>query len=159
MALSLRTLMEDALEISRKSVAATKDMMMPMWTLLHENGEISMVATPFTDDGPSKDMAVAWVQNYIREKNVISYVFANEAWSVSRKSEKAIRESLPPSECADRQEIIMLFGASRTEGQLHCMCPILPGRQTGEAKWMDGAQMQGRFVLDLGQPNEVVGHA
>lgn len=149
---TLRELMDTALDCSRKSVADTEDMMCPMWTLLSENGEVAIVGTPFMDDGPSKDAVVAFMKKFIRDNNVIAYVFANEAWMIKRETEREVRDSLPPSQCDDREEILHLVGVSVTEGMIHCRCPILPGRQTGEAEWhigKDGEQLSGRFVIPL----------
>lgn len=86
----------------------------PTWSLLTQDGKTVIMMTPFF--GPDqKDMIAEGLKLIMRETHTIRYTFASEAWTVKR-TKRPTDYDTPPSECADRQEILMITGGDRING-------------------------------------------
>jgi hypothetical protein len=89
----------------------------PMWHAITSAGE-SFIETPRFDD---KDVAVAMIRALFDLKDVVRYVFIDEAWTLHRmiqpdEEEKIWREGL--SKHPDRVEVVMIQGEDRDYGQI-----------------------------------------
>lgn len=105
----------DALMEHMKSFAQTaftdSGSIMPMWTLISENGQIIPVVSPFGDDS-EKQLTVVVIRRMIVEFNVVMIGFMAETWIVDSKDDPTITNEtmhdITPSQHPQRREGIML---------------------------------------------------
>lgn len=89
---------------------------MPTWFLEDSAAEIKqIIATPFNNE-ITKDVIAFFMKKHCAENDIARYIMAAESWFVHRK-EKPDDNSLPPSECDDRMEAIIITGADRDTGE------------------------------------------
>jgi hypothetical protein len=96
---------------------AREGIIYPMWHAITSTGETLIETPPFDN----KDLAVAMIRALFDLRDVVRYVFVDEAWTLSRmlqpnEEEKAYREGL--ANHPDRIEIVMISGEDHECGQL-----------------------------------------
>ena len=84
----------------------------PTFTIQYDDGTITSFATNF-DGNLSKENFNYIMRKLCTDPKVISSVFITEGWT----SKIAEKENKRPSECADREEIVMMIYSSRNEAQ------------------------------------------
>ena len=84
----------------------------PTFTIQYDDGTIKSLAANF-DGVLSKENFSYIMRKLCTDPRVISSVFITEGWT----SKIAEKENKRPSECKDREEIIMLIYSSRNDGQ------------------------------------------
>jgi hypothetical protein len=91
--------------------------LLPIFHLCGADGQSYIVAAPFEGDTrdevtENKDAVAAFVRAMIAEKGIVSYAFISEAWMIVRQKWDA-RVSTPPSESADRVEVVIATAQDR----------------------------------------------
>jgi hypothetical protein len=89
----------------------------PMWRVRGGDGNLYIVATPFTDLH-SKRLSVLMIRHVCAAFRATSVVFGVEAWAADATDDPAVAE-LQPSQRSDRREIIMVHGSSSSGDQAH----------------------------------------
>lgn len=84
---------------------------LPMWHAIQGNGENTLIATPWSDDD-EKEIALAMLRDFFREKHVKRFAFIVEAWVRQAKSLEDVH-SCPVSEHEDRREVLMISAEDR----------------------------------------------
>jgi hypothetical protein len=84
----------------------------PTFTIQYDDGTITSFATNF-DGSLSKENFNYIMRKLCTDPKVIASVFVTEGWS----SKIAEKENKRPSECADREEIVMMIFSSRNKDQ------------------------------------------
>jgi hypothetical protein len=108
----LRQRMQSVFATARK-IALSGEEVMPIFFATTKDGQCCAYMTPFDGD-ESKDKITSYLRLAFAVRGVTSYVAVSEAWCVRRApDEDPLAER--PSECADREEVIIISGASRTE--------------------------------------------
>jgi hypothetical protein len=112
----LRDLITFASEFCDRQFAA-KGVIYPRWHAVTSSGEQFYETSPLLD----KDLAVAMIRALFDLRDVVRYVFIDEAWTLSRmvqpgEEAKVQREGL--SKHPDRVEVVMISGEDRECGQL-----------------------------------------
>lgn len=123
------------LEIATNTVTSG-DEVMPTFLALSPGEEMSVIACPFENER-DKQRAFDMAAMYFLIKDVSRYVFASEAWVISRDRDGP-EETRAPSECEDRSEVISVTGVDRDE-VLHVTAEITRDgdRATvGEPRWI-----------------------
>jgi hypothetical protein len=98
------------------------------------------------EPGADRDEIVQKMRDWIERKHIVRYAFVSEAWSTDAKG-------VAPSQCLDKQEIVMLSAADRKEpfrsrdGMAVITRPHDDPRKSvlGEFKWEDSDRVMGRF--------------
>jgi hypothetical protein len=98
-------------------IFARNGVIYPMWHAVTSTGE-SFIETPPFDD---KDLAVAMIRALFDLKDVVRYVFVDEAWTLNRmirpeEDENIRREGI--ANHPDRVEVVMIQGEDRDCGQI-----------------------------------------
>jgi hypothetical protein len=96
---------------------AAKGVIYPMWHAVTSSGEQFVETTTFDD----KDLSVAMIRALFDIRDVVRYVFMDEAWTLSRlirPDEEAMIQREGLSKHPDRVEVVMLSGEDRDCGQL-----------------------------------------
>jgi hypothetical protein len=96
---------------------AAKGMIIPIWHAVTSTGE-SLIQTAPCDD---KDLSVAMIRALFDIRDVVRYVFMDEAWTLARmlqpdEQAKIRREGL--ANHPDRIEVVMIQGEDRDCGQI-----------------------------------------
>lgn len=132
---------------------ADKGGVYPMWHAVDANGDVMLIASPFTGDTfeesvENKDMVALALRELFREKGVTHYGFVTEAWMLDAKN----RRDLPDGSfehVPGRKEILMVIVENAAHESFGLTAEILrPDGQKpklGKAEKFPG-QMDGRFA-------------
>jgi hypothetical protein len=110
----LRDLIAFASDFSERHFAA-KGVIHPMWHAFTSSGEQFIEAPPFDD----KDLAAAMIRALFDLRDVVRYVFIDEAWTVERPitdDEYRTVQRIGLSNFPGRSEIVMFSGEDREYG-------------------------------------------
>jgi hypothetical protein len=96
---------------------AQEGVIYPMWHAITSTGDTLIETPPFEN----KDLAVAMIRALFDLRDVVRYVFVDEAWTLSRllrpdEEEWVSREGI--SKHPDRVEVVMIQGEDRDCGQI-----------------------------------------
>jgi hypothetical protein len=96
---------------------AAKGIVYPLWHAVTSSGEQFYETSPLQD----KDLAVAMIRALFDLRDVVRYVFIDEAWTLNRmlqpgEEEKVRRDGL--SKHPDRMEVVMISGEDHECGQM-----------------------------------------
>jgi len=124
----------------------------PMLLIQNLEGTAMMLPNSFTSD-QGKDAFVAAGRLMCVAHGAAAAVFVAEGWACLRESGKPLDLSTPPSKSPDRQEVLMVMGESRYEGDRKLL-PIVRstnGRFVGfgEPHRLSDHQLKGRFAQFL----------
>lgn len=107
----LTELADKMMEFSRGFLAKHPDgELTPAVIMQMPNGETNLAMLPWRND-EEKAVTVDLLGQKMRAMGVTSYAFASEAWMVTRENGQDM--DTPPSECADRVEVITVLAVSR----------------------------------------------
>ena len=158
--MNLRQMIEGELKRSAKLISTT-DQMLAHWLVLCEDGKAAIIFSPLGETGAEKDAIFSGVGKLMRKMNAVAYVFASEVWMRRCHSEEEARNSPPPSECDDREELLLIIGVNQAGEIHHVTCPINEDRTIGEPHWAsdeEGVTFSGRAILPIA-PEGVFGRA
>lgn len=119
-------LMDHMVTFARKSFEDPKCTMLPMWTLLCDNGEIIPVMAIFRNE-EEKYATVDLIKQMVKDKGVNRIGFLSETWMSSYQGEDAKKKprDLPkPSDDPNRKEGILFIVEDRFGGKICCTIPI-----------------------------------
>lgn len=104
----------------------SENVLMPMWTLIDERGEIYVYLTPFSN-GAEKDLIAELIKSKIKEDNAVRYGFMSETWmtTVSKETPRHVLENITPSEHPNRKEAILIMVEDRDGKRLNGMMEII----------------------------------
>ena len=160
-AAELRTIIEAASEAMTKWFDA-KHKIRAMWHAINRDGEHFVV--PMFD--ADKDTAAATMRAVFKEKDVIRFVFIDEAWTVTESSPKDMHELMAYFEKhgtlehhPSRVEIVIFQGEDADSGMMCAHRKIIRAPNTrprlGPLEWDDDIQeTSGRFVGMLPQTSK-----
>lgn len=113
-------MMGKAYEQAVKALVGAKDgEVLPTWAILTENGQVVIVATPFTDGEESKEMVADLMRKFMRQIKAIRYTFLSEAWAAAVTAEEwEAGDRRPPSERDTRIEIVLVACSDRDGASL-----------------------------------------
>jgi hypothetical protein len=98
-------------------IFATTGVLHPLWHAVTSSGETLIETPPFND----KDMAVAMIRALFDLKDVVRYVFVDEAWTLLKMvqpDEMKVIEREGLSKHPERVEIVMIQGEDSEYGQI-----------------------------------------
>lgn len=121
----LKEFAEKNMKIASESFLASGQLL-PMWIADTTDGAI-VIASPFHGDR-SKDAVVAKIREEIAPK-ASRLLFMAESWMRVLK-EKDVYDGVPPSQAADRIEVIYLFAEDRTGRAIHISREIIRANGT-----------------------------
>lgn len=89
-----------------------KEMMLPMWTLIAEDGTVIPIMTPFTND-TEKEITSLIIKKLVKENHGVRLGFLSETWMVSQAEAPELThenaKDIVPSEHPQRREGILLL--------------------------------------------------
>jgi hypothetical protein len=141
--------MLDHLAEFAKTAFEERGEVVPMWIVQGPNDLVPIV-TPFGDGGSEeKDAIHAFVRAKAKEINAHVVGFISEAWMVTRGARDNLDK--PPSECADRIEVIQVMAEDRNRAMVG---QYLIHRPDGEKPYLSPFEIKdgkfsGRFVGSL----------
>lgn len=88
------------------------------WLLVNDEGEVTIIATPWEDVVAKKFMVTA-VKQHILSNNIVSYAMVTEAWSarVDQEEVDSGADLLPASERVDKQEVVMAVACNKDKSR------------------------------------------
>ena len=107
---------------ARTILIERQEPLIPLFHLSDAEGDGYIVSGDFRGETPdeviqSKDAVAAFVREVIAEHKIVNYSFLSEAWMIVRqKWTEGV--STPPSESADRIEVVIATAQSRTDYRL-----------------------------------------
>lgn len=143
----LRSLMQGAFDTA-KSIVIKGDEVIPVFFARWEDTKVGMYMTPWTDEQSKQAMLMA-LKLAFAARGVDSYVSVSEAWAIKRDKGFDPEKSPSPSQCEDREEIMILTGVSH-DGVIAATAKL--GREgdkrtIGDLTWLPGDhQMSGRML-------------
>lgn len=93
--------------------------MVPLFDLRDAEDQSYLVGAIFTGDTPQqvidcKDAVAEMIRKLIIEHKIVRYAFLSEAWMIVRRNNWKEGISTPPSEAADRVEVVIATAQDRT---------------------------------------------
>jgi hypothetical protein len=128
----------------------------PTWFLQEEDGQILLVATPYTDD-LTKDMVDFAIREAIRIKHIQRYAYISEVWMAFQKDLTSLEDykGLRPSQRPDRKEALMFIAEDISGDYIMSYSDIYRDSKTDlamiaeikiDGKEVDPDTLKGRFV-------------
>jgi hypothetical protein len=146
----LRAIIDNA-SSAVESIFAVDGELMPMWHLVTADGEYIM-ASP---GGMEKDLATEAIRAIIKEKNIVRYIFIDEAWVVqSTVKDEALKKIMDEgsslAEHPGRREFVIFCAEERNGGFILGRREILREQDKpptlGQIEFADEGEFSGRFV-------------
>jgi hypothetical protein len=137
----LREMIELASKASELSFKQT-GMVAPTWYAIAAGGDLFELPPPH----PNKDLALVMVRAFFEIRDVVRYVFVDEAWTILRRVDDSELASIVDQGVAahpDRVEVVAIMGEDRDAGLLAAHRRIM--RPSGKRPYLAPLEM----VVDL----------
>jgi hypothetical protein len=121
---------------------------MPTMLARDHEGKVLVVGILLPDDADGKDMAAAAMAAVCILYRATEAAFTSAAWRVISRDGKM--PDLPPSECPDREEVVMVSAARLDGSKALLFAPLIrENNKAGVGLWEDGSEggrLAGRFM-------------